>query len=353
VAVRSWSSGEWTYLSLANDTPFEVLQPAILHAPADAEVDDVGRGLRLEPVAAPGGGKHLVLRLPPFGAATVRVGSAKVKVEPGETRLPEPAAAALAARAASLSDRLGRLARGEGSTGPPLPGFEPPMPAAPEGRGPVTAEIGGASRPDPAAAKIEDSQEAAGWSALGDAANAVAIDPERPHAGLGSLRLDAKATPASAACEPFFAPGGTELTVRAWLRADRAGATVRVWIEGEADGRPLVRRADVPAGTDWAERAIRVPDLPPGGLDTVRLRFEWLGPAPGALWVDDVAVAGLGPSEAGVRAQRVLAEALQAYRLKRYADFARLVGSHRARQAADEPIRTGRATDLPPDRRLR
>jgi hypothetical protein len=360
VAVRSWSSGGRTYLVLANDTPFEVLQPAVLHAPAEADVDDLGRGLRLAPASAPGGGMSLVLRLPPFGAAAVRVAAPDVRVEPRETRLPEPAAAALEARAAGVSDRLGRLARGEGPAGPPSPGFEAAPPAAGPGSGaggPPLAEIGA----DPAAARIEAAPGVGGdppagpggWAASGDPANLVALDPERPHAGLGALRLDARALPASAECQPFPAPGGTELTVRAWLRADHPQGKVRVWIEGESGGRPLVRRADVPAGTDWAERAIRVPDLPADGLETVRLRFEWLGPAPASLWLDDVSVQGQGPSESGLRAQQVLAEALQAYRRKRYADFARLLGSHRARGAAPDAVRTGASTDLPPGRRLR
>jgi hypothetical protein len=100
-----------------------------------------------------------------------------------------------------------------------------------------------------------------------------------------------------------------------------------------------------------------VTGIPAGGLDRLRIRFEWAGPEPGTLWVDDVAVTGQGPSESGRRAQRVLTDAWHAYRLRRYADFARLIGSHRARQAAPEPapgpVQTGRANDLPPGRRLR
>ncbi len=345
VAVRSWSAGGRTYLALANDTPYEVLQEAVLNAPAGSkgEVDDLGRGLRLEPGPDPGGGRQLVLRLPPFGAAAVRVGTAGVRVEAKGTYLPKRAE--LEARAEGLSDRLGRLTEGEGSIGPPSPGFEPPAPR----RDTLVAEIR-ASKPPP-------ERSPRGWSAAGDPAVAVRLDAEKPHGGQGSLRLDARALPAATACDPFLPPGGTELTVHAWLRTDRDEARVRVWIEGEAAGRAVLRHADVPVGAEWAERLVRVPELPTGGLDRLRLRFEWLGPATGTLWVDDVSVTGRGPSESGRRVQQILTDALHAYRRGRFADFARLIASHRARPVVPEaepaPLRTGQANDLPPGRRLR
>jgi hypothetical protein len=83
--------------------------------------------------------------------------------------------------------------------------------------------------------------------------------------------------------------------------------------------------------------------------------------------VDDLSVAGETLSETErLNACRALLAALQAYREKRYADFARLAGSHWARRPAvaatggeGSPsdrggmIRTGGTTALPPDRRLR
>jgi hypothetical protein len=350
VAVRSFTAAGRTYLALANDTPYEVLQAAVVHAPAGTPLDDLGRGLRLEPDAVPGGGRNVVLRLPPFGAATVRIGAAEVAVEPGGSYL--PALADLEARAEGLSDRLNQAGRAEGLVGPPLPGFEPPGGARPAGSTPPTASI---PAPDADAPPMPP----AGWSAAGDPANRVALDPARPHTGRAALRLDARALPASVASDAFLPPGGSPLTVRAWLRSDRPEARVRIWVEGEAGGEPLVRQVDVPVGPDWSERLVRVPDLPRGGLDRLRVRFEWLGTTPGTLWIDDLDVTGQGPSEPGRRAQRVLLEALQAYRAKRYADFARLLGSHRVRHAAgasadgSSVLRTGRASDLPPSRRLR
>ena len=100
-----------------------------------------------------------------------------------------------------------------------------------------------------------------------------------------------------------------------------------------------------------------------GGLESARLRFELLGP--GRLWVDDVMVTGEALSESErLYARRDLTAALFAYRDKKYADFARLAGSHWARNvasgspptvAADRSgvIRTGDASALPPGRRVR
>jgi hypothetical protein len=162
---------------------------------------------------------------------------------------------------------------------------------------------------------------------------------------------------------PFRPEGRTALTVRAWLRAERPEARVRVRIEGQSAGRPFVRQLDVPARAEWAESAIRASGLPEGGLDSARLRFELIGP--GRAWVDDVSVAGdgLGESER-LNARRDLTAALSAYREHRYADFARLAGSHWARAVSpapsasiagdrNGPIRANNASALPPGRSLR
>ena len=126
---------------------------------------------------------------------------------------------------------------------------------------------------------------------------------------------------------------------------------------GQSAGGPYARKLELAVRGDWAESVIRASGLPDGGLDSARLRFELLGA--GRLWVDDVSVVGdvLGESER-LNARRDLTAALSAYREKRYADFARLGGSHWARHAAANPaaavagdrsgvIRTGEARTDP------
>jgi hypothetical protein len=123
------------------------------------------------------------------------------------------------------------------------------------------------------------------------------------------------------------------MLVRVWLRSDRPNARVRVWIEGESSGKPYRRVSELVAQPGWGERAVRASDVPSGGLDTVRLRFELL--TAGTLWVDDLSVSGETLSEPERRnARNALLAALQAYKEKRFADFARLSGSRWARHPA-------------------
>ena len=110
---------------------------------------------------------------------------------------------------------------------------------------------------------------------------------------------------------------------------------------------------------------MRASGIPESGLESARLRFELL--TPGRLWVDDVTVSGPALAEPErLNARRDLMAALSAYRDHRYADFARLAGSHWARRVAPEPGRRPRratarpdrpadapASALPPPRRLR
>ena len=350
VAVRSWVARGQTFVAMANDTPYKIYLESVLHAPEGASVDDLGRRQRLVPAAAPGGGKSLVLELPPFGVAALRVGSAVARVEPIGPYL--PSARDLDLQYERLSARLGKLAQGGPAAGPANPGFEDPA------RNPPVAEI--RSR---AAGSPPSSASPSGWSVEGAADNRVAIDAEKPRSGRASLRLEARETPASVASEAFLPPGRTAMTLRAWLRADAPDTPVRVYFEGESAGSPFRRHAEVAAGSEWSEIRLQAADLPTGGLDQVRLRFE--RSTPGPLWLDDVAVSGDGPSETARRAQMILTAALQAYREKRYADFARLAGSHWARKVEPDaepalaegtsaPIRTGSVpTDLPAGRRLR
>ena len=355
VAVRPLRSGGSTYLSMANDTPYPIRLDTVLGAPASALVDDLGRGLRLSPTEQAGGDRHVVLDLSPFSVAAIRVGAPEVRVGP---LIPYPSPAikeTILARSNELSSRLSRLNRppAEDHPGPPNGGFEPPVPPPVQ----LTTARG------PAAPK--------GWSLVGGGIrNTAELDLTQPHSGRGSLRLTAQAPPASVASESFVPKSLTSLDLQAWYRADRPNARARVWIEGEAAGRPFVRQTDLAIPNVWTALGVRVADVPAGGLSTARVRFELL--TPGNLWIDDVTVSGESLSEPERNnVRRAILAALHAYRDQRYADFARLAGSHWARHpslggelpasagdatgdgAGTGMIRTGGGTALPPDRRLR
>ena len=103
------------------------------------------------------------------------------------------------------------------------------------------------------------------------------------------------------------------MIIQAFFRAEPADTRVRLWIEGEAGGRavPPPHRVRRPGGLGG--KAVRATDLPAGGLDSARLRFEMM--TPGTLWIDDLRVVGEAPPKAvRLNAQRTLLAALQAYR---------------------------------------
>jgi len=350
VAVRTIRGGPMSYLSMANDTPYPIRLEALLHTEGTATVDDLGRGLRLSPEIVASGGSRVVLDLPPFGVAALRVAAAKLEVG---SVIPHPSDAVLAgmqARYDELSSMLSKLGQAPGAgVGPPNPGFEPSSTPL--------VQLTGASAPMPPK----------GWQALGGMGSTVEIDPTRPHSGRGSLRVNASAPPAGITSDYFAAKGHSALNVQAWFRSDEPDMKVRAWIEGEAAGQPFLRWSELTIPAQWSPLGMRVSEIPPGGLDRVRLRFEMV--TGGTLWMDDVTVAGAVLSEPErLNTRLVLMAAIHAYREKRYADFARLASSHWARtplglgqvqqveQASterDEAVRTGKATALPPSRLMR
>jgi hypothetical protein len=328
VTVHSMSDESQTFLEIANDSPYPIRIGGVLEAPDAAAVDDVGRGLRLLPVKELGT-RRLVLDLFPFGAAAVRVaahGARLTSVVP----YPSPAVVStMQAQFDDLSAQLVRLNRGLASVpNEPLnPGFEPDPPL------PVSSPAGAEAIARNSASPGSEPPIPRGWHRLGESTSTtLSIDRNNPHSGQGSLRLSATQTPASAASEPFVPNVQASLTVEAYFRASHPGARVRVWIEGESSGRSYVRRTELEVSTAWEPRAMRASDLPAGGLESARLRFELV--APGALWVDDLRVVNeVAFKSLRLNTQHTLLAALQAYREERYADFARLAGSHWIRQA--------------------
>jgi len=362
VAVRSYPAGENTFLAMANDTPYPVRLDTVLTGDGEPPVFDIGRAVALKP-GADAAGRHLVLDLPPFGVSAVRVGSAAVRVG---TVIPYPSETVLTAlknRYDDVTAQLTRLNRGgdRSRSGPPNPGFEP------EALHETTMRTSAPAADPPGTPPRATAPALSGWSMAGGGMEAgLSLDPSQPHSGRGAMRLDVPTPPASAVSEAFTPAVHSVLLVRTWLRSDRADTRVRLWVEGESAGKPYRRVSEMAVQPGWAERAVRVGDIPPGGLDDVRLRFEVL--SPGSLWVDDLTVTGETLSEPERRnARNALLAALQAYREKRFADFARLSGSHWARQpgagAEGSPervasecsglIRSGDASALPPTRRLR
>jgi hypothetical protein len=362
VAVRSLSDQVQTYLAIANDTPYPIRLAGVLDAPATAPVEDLGRNLRLMPQPVPGG-RQLVIDLLPFAVSAIRVGAPKVQMT---EVMPYPSEAVLTSMEAQyreLSNQLARLNRGSGSGlgEPSNSGFEP---------SPAHAHEAAMKASTPSAPEEDPSVIPGGWKAETSPACSIAIDTIDPHSGLGCLKLVAPSVPAAVVSGDFVPNSASSMIIQAFFRAEAPDTRVRVWIQGEAGGQPYLRRSEFNVSTTWDGKAVRASDLPAGGLDSARLRFELM--TPGTLWIDDLHVVGeVTPKAVRLNAQRTLLEALQAYRAQRYAEFARLSSSHWARhpsvlaagrmnRSADlsqtaDPSRNGAAaaSALSPDRRLR
>ncbi len=351
VAVRRMSDDAQTFLEIANDSPYPIRLAGLLDAPGSASVEDLGRGLRLSP-ASEAGGRNLVLDLLPYGVAAIRVGAPRVQLS---SVTPYPSQAVLTtmqSRFNELSAQLARLNHGLAATPaePANPGFEPasvnepPLPADPES-GPSN------SKTNTPTASAGVTVVPAGWRLEPNAAGsgAIAIDAENAHMGHGSLRLTAPLAPSSVVSESFVPNVQSSLDIQVFFRASASGFRVRVWIEGEAAGKPYIRRTELDVSTAWESRTVRASDIPAGGLDTARLRFELM--TPGILWIDDLHIRGETTSKsARINAQRTLLAALQAYREQRYDDFARLAGSHWIRESATTANgRLARTNDFPPE----
>ena len=322
IAVRALSDQSQTFLEIANDTPYPIRLAGLLDAPAPASVEDLGRNLRLVPQAATGG-RQLVIDLLPYGVSAIRVGTAKARFS---DITPYPSDAVLTSMEAQyheLSNQLARLNRGSGSGfgEPPNPGFEPE---------PLAPVQPARNTPGNPASSPASGQLPGGWKLEGEKDCSIAIDASNPHSGQGSLKLTAPVVPVSVSSGCFVPNSASSVIIQAYLRTEPQDSQVRLWIQGEVGGLPYLRRSEFKVSSAWELRAVRAVDLPAGGLDLARLRFEML--TPGTLWIDDVHVVGeVAPKAVRLNAQRTLLAALQAYRTQRYGEFARLAGSHWAR----------------------
>ncbi|WP_165245746.1 hypothetical protein [Paludisphaera soli] len=312
VVVRTLPDSGRTMLEIVNDTPYAIRLAGVLKGEPSAAVEDLGRRLKLAPQPVEGG-RQLVLDLTPFTVSVVRVGAEGATFEKPTLYPPEPELARMETRFQDLSAQLASLNRGlaDPLVEPPNAGFE---------QEPAKGSTGGPGASIPGGWKLD----------VGARGGATAsVDEEHRHAGARSLRVDSPQSAASVLSGEFSPGAGTSMLVQAYLKGDKA-QTVRVWIEGERQGRPYVRRSEVSVSTDWRPMVVRASDIPPGGLGSARIRFE--STTPGTLWVDDVKILGeIAPKSVRLNAQRTLLAALQAFRERRYAEFARLADSHWAR----------------------
>ncbi|RLS75910.1 MAG: hypothetical protein DWI03_10470 [Planctomycetota bacterium] len=158
----------------------------------------------------------------------------------------------------------------------------------------------------PAASAGRRDAAVAGWEVVESRRGAVAAVPGMPGTdgavralefvsfnGLSTLRSN-----------PFPAPRTGRVSVAAWLRIKEGDAQppLRVALEGVQEEREYYRFASVgglsggrPLGPEWSQFVLQVDDLPATGLESLRVRFDLLGP--GSVQIDDVRVFDLAFDE--------------------------------------------------------
>jgi hypothetical protein len=277
VVVRGCRDGGVARVVLVNPTAASVRARLTLGSRPSAVVDTVGGvALPLE------GDRDVSVSLGPHGIRTLLLDGG-VAVERGRLEYPEEAARVVAARVGELKRRRAVL-----ETPVPLevldnPGFE----------------LGAIDTPGRPAASI------AGWEIVEARRGALAIvagagEAGTPGRGLTFSSLNGLATLRS---NPFAPPRTGRISVAAWLRvAGDVQPPLRIAVEGVQGDREFYRFAAVgglaggrPLTAAWSQFVLQVDDLPTGGLDSLRVRFDLLGP--GRVEIDEVRVFDLAFDE--------------------------------------------------------
>lgn len=132
----------------------------------------------------------------------------------------------------------------------------------------------------------------------------TAADPDspgKPGRGLEFTSFNGLSTLRS---NPFPPPKTGRISVAAWLRIKPGDQQppLRIAVEGVEDGREYYRFAAVgglaggrPLAGDWSLFVLQVDDLPPDSVESLRVRFDLLGP--GGVQIDDVSVYDLAFDE--------------------------------------------------------
>ncbi len=99
-----------------------------------------------------------------------------------------------------------------------------------------------------------------------------------PTRGRGACGCRSSSAPASVVSEPFAPNAQSSLMIQTFFRAAAADTKVRLWIEGESADSRISGGTELSVSTGWEPRVVRASDVPAGGLDLARIRFELLEP---------------------------------------------------------------------------
>jgi hypothetical protein len=289
LVVRQARDGDATWVHVVNAAAAPVRATLALDGRAEEAADGVDGGAL--PLETPG---VVAVDLPAWGMRAVRL-SGGAAVRRADVAYDESIAEAVARGVEGMKRRRATL--------------ESPVPI--EALDNAGFELSAAQDPAPSGGPLP------GWELL---------EPRR-----GSLAVVAGAAGGRAAgfssvhglatlrSNPFSPPASGRLSIAAWLRV-RPGdpqPPLRIAIEGVQGDREYYRYAAVgglaggrPLAADWSQFVLQIDDLPASGLESLRVRFDLLGP--GAVEIDDVRVFDLAFDESQrVQLSRLVSRAEQ------------------------------------------
>ena len=227
----------------------------------------------------------------PWGMRTLLVDGG-VTVRSARIEYDEPVAAVVAARIQDLRRRRAALEMPQPLDVLDNPGFE----VGPETLGAVSTDAGRAGA-------------VTGWELVEQRRGTLDLVPGVRPPGTGGgpgrgLAFSSMNGLASLHSNPFPPPPTGRVSVAVWLRIEDGAPQppLRIAVEGLHDDREYYRFAAVgglaggrPLTGEWSQFVLPVDDLPTAGLESLRVRFDLLGP--GRVLIDDVRVLDLAFEE--------------------------------------------------------
>jgi len=274
IVVRKLSTGDETYVYVANDSPW----------PISVAVDfEVARPFRMLPLcsrqlpkpALNGNNMSWRIRLEPYDLIGTKFSTADVEVVDWRVDLGRAVFAELKSK---ISDILRRTKLLEDPK--PLAVLANSDFEAPKNRGVIP-----------------------GWTHAGGGGISVDLDPTNSRGGQNSLKVSSTGPVAWVRSNPFPPPKTGRLSVWMWLRIDnpKVQPPLQLAIEGRrSNGQPYYRPALVgatPAGArvpppplaaNWKPYLVRIDNLPTDGLTDLQVAVDLMGK--GEVWVDDIQV---------------------------------------------------------------
>ena len=275
VTFRCGAYGGRTYLYAVNDAPFAITARVHVEGGPDCRIEELSGRRTIEPLKpdAPGG-LCWEVKLDPYDLVAVQLSEPGVRCSNPQVAWPGTVEAALGAQIRRLGARATALRNPSPLDVVANPGFEQPP-------------VRGGQIPD--------------WAVIARKGVSIELDNVQKHGGRQSVKIASTGPVACLASRPFVVPDTGRLAVSVWLRvADAARQPpLRLALEGKFHGRDYYKFASVglvPAGgqpaapilPQWKQYLVPVDDLPLGGQNSVRVRFDLMGP--GEVWVDDVQV---------------------------------------------------------------